>query len=160
MESINLDRFDVRILNELQQDGSLSNQQLAERVGLTAAPCSRRVKHLTESGIIRDRVVRLNDRRLNLNLTAIVHIRMDEHTPERFDTFEKAISDCNEILECYLITGHEADYQIKVAVPDMDHYHDFLLGKITRIPGVSGVTSAFIMRKVIDSTSLPLNYIS
>ena len=160
MESINLDRFDVRILNELQQDGSLSNQQLAERVGLTAAPCSRRVKHLTESGIIRDRVVRLNDRRLNLNLTAIVHIRMDEHTPERFDTFEEAISDCNEILECYLITGHEADYQIKVAVPDMDHYHDFLLGKITRIPGVSGVTSAFIMRKVIDSTSLPLNYIS
>ena len=158
MSDINLDRFDLNILRELQRDGSISNQLLAERVGLTAAPCSRRVKQLTDMGVIRDTVVRLNDRALNLKLIAIVHIRMDEHTPERFEAFENTITACPEVLECYLITGHEADYQLKVAVPDMDRYHDFLIGKITRIQGVSGVTSAFVMRKILDSTRLPLSY--
>lgn len=157
--SISLDRFDLKILRELQRDGDLSNQDLAEKVGLTAAPCSRRVKQLQESGVIRDRVVRLNERAIDLNLFAILHISMDKHIPERFETFEKTIQSLPEVMECYLITGHDADYQLKVAVPDMDRYHDILLGKITRITGVTGVKSAFIMRKVVDSTAMPLEYI-
>ncbi|GGK75328.1 Lrp/AsnC family transcriptional regulator [Amphritea balenae] len=154
-----LDRFDLKILRELQLDGGLSNQDLAEKVGLTAAPCSRRVKQLEESGVIRDRVVRLDERAVDLNLIALLHISMDKHIPERFEEFERTISSYPEVLECYLITGHDADYQLKVAVPDMDRYHDILLGKITRIRGVSGVKSAFIMRKIVDSTAVPLNYI-
>ena len=154
-----LDRYDLNILRHLQADGSLSNQQLAERVGLTAAPCSRRVKQLEESGVIRERVVRINDRAVNLNLIALLHIIMDKHIPERFEEFEKAVALLPEVMECYLITGHEADYQLKVAVPDMDRYHDILLGKITKIKGVSGVKSAFVMRKVLDSTALPLSYV-
>ncbi|MGB0732600.1 MAG: Lrp/AsnC family transcriptional regulator [Pontibacterium sp.] len=157
--NLSLDRFDVKILRELQTDGSLSNQDLAERVGLTAAPCSRRVKHLQETGVIRDQVIRLNERALNLNLSAILLISMDKHIPERFETFEKAIKEIPEVMECYIITGQDADYQLKVAVPDMDRYQDILLGKITRIPGVTGVKSSFIMRKVIDSTAMPLGYI-
>ena len=159
MKTLTLDRLDIRILDELQKDGGLSNQVLAERVGLTAAPCLRRVRALHQMGVIRDTTVRLNRRKLNLNLMAIVHVRMDQHTSERFQEFEQAIANCGEILECYLITGHEADYQLKVAIPDMDHYHDFLLGKITRISGVSGVTSAFVMRRVVETTRLPLNYL-
>lgn len=159
MASVLLDRLDIKILRELQNDGSLSNQELAERVGLTAAPCSRRVKQLVENGVIDEWVVRLNDRAVKLALLVILHIRMDQHTQERFETFEKTVSQFEEVMECYLITGHDADYQLKVAVPDMDHYHDFLLGKITRIAGVSGVTSAFVMRKVLDSTRLPLKYV-
>ncbi|PIE23627.1 MAG: AsnC family transcriptional regulator [Neptuniibacter caesariensis] len=158
--SVSLDRFDLKILRELQGNDDLSNQELAERVGLTAAPCSRRVKQLEESGVIRDRVVRLNERAINLNLFAILHISMDKHIPERFDEFEKTIKELPEVMECYLITGHDADYQLKVAVPDMDSYHDFLLGRITRIKGVTGVKSAFIMRKVVDSTAMPLGYVS
>ena len=154
-----LDRFDLAILRNLQDNGSLSNQELAERVGLTAAPCSRRVKQLEDTGVIRDRVVRINDRAVNLNLTAILHIIMDKHIPERFDEFEFAVSQLPEVMECYLITGHEADYQLKVVVPDMDRYHDILLGKITKIKGVSGVKSAFVMRKVLDSTALPLGFV-
>lgn len=156
---IELDRLDLRILREIQDNGDLSNQELAERVGLTAAPCSRRVKNLEESGVIRDRVVRLNERAVNLNLFAILHISMDKHIPERFEEFESTIRTLPEVMECYLITGHDADYQLKVAVPDMDSYHDILLGKITRIKGVTGVKSSFIMRKIVDSTSVPLNYI-
>lgn len=154
----NLDRYDLAILRQLQDNGSLSNQQLAERVGLTAAPCSRRVKQLEDSKVIRDTVVRINDRAVNLNLTAILHIIMDKHIPERFEEFEQTVGQLPEVMECYLITGHEADYQLKVVVPDMDRYHDILLGKITKIRGVSGVKSAFVMRKVLDSTALPLGY--
>lgn len=157
--TVSLDRFDLKILRELQRNGDLSNQDLAEKVGLTAAPCSRRVKQLEESGIIRDRVVRLNEKAIDLNLFAILHISMDKHIPERFEEFERTIQTLPEVMECYLITGHDADYQLKVAVPDMDRYHDILLGKITRITGVTGVKSAFIMRKVVDSTSMPLDYI-
>ncbi|MFY0676137.1 MAG: Lrp/AsnC family transcriptional regulator [Neptuniibacter sp.] len=157
--TVSLDRFDLKILRELQRNGDLSNQDLAEKVGLTAAPCSRRVKQLEESGVIRDRVVRLNEKAIDLNLFAILHISMDKHIPERFEEFERTIQTLPEVMECYLITGHDADYQLKVAVPDMDRYHDILLGKITRITGVTGVKSAFIMRKVVDSTSMPLDYI-
>jgi Lrp/AsnC family leucine-responsive transcriptional regulator len=154
-----LDSFDIKILRELQRDASQSNQELAERVGLTAAPCSRRVKQLEDSGIIRQRVIRIDERKVNLDLIAILHISMDKHVPERFAEFESSISGFPEVLECYLITGHDADYQLKVAVPDMDRYHDILLGKITRIKGVTGVKSAFIMRKIVDTSALPLDYI-
>ncbi|OUU35413.1 MAG: AsnC family transcriptional regulator [Cellvibrionales bacterium TMED49] len=157
MSDFQLDRYDLRILRELQNDGSQSNQDLADIVGLTPAPCSRRVKILRENGVIRDWVVRLNERTINLDLTAILHIRMDQHTQERFDNFERIVSKYDEVLECYLITGHDADYQLKVVVPNMDCYHDFLLGKITRIAGVSGVTSSFIMRKALDRTAFPLD---
>jgi Lrp/AsnC family leucine-responsive transcriptional regulator len=155
-----MDSFDLKILRELQNDGGLSNQELAERVGLTAAPCSRRVKQLEQSGVISARVVRVNERAVDLNLIAILHICMDKHIPERFEAFEQTIRTFPEVLECYLITGHDADYQLKVAVPDMDRYHDFLLGKITRISGVTGVKSSFIMRKIVDTTALPLKYVT
>ncbi|MCD8512469.1 MAG: Lrp/AsnC family transcriptional regulator [Nitrincola sp.] len=155
---VELDRFDVKILQELQQDASISNQELADRIGLTAAPCSRRVKHLIDTGVIEKLVVRVNERKVGLNLIAMLHIIMDKHIPERFEAFEKAIAEIPEVMECYLITGHDADYQLKVAVSDMDSYHDILLGKITRITGVSGVKSSFIMRKVVDTTAVPLHY--
>lgn len=156
---VELDRFDIRILHALQADGSLSNQELAEQVGLTAAPCSRRVKQLEESGVIARRVVRINERAVNVSLIAMLHISMDKHIPERFEAFEQAISELPEVMECYLITGHDADYQLKVAVSDMDAYHDILLGKITRISGVTGVKSAFVMRKIVETTAVPLSYI-
>lgn len=156
---IELDRFDIKILQQLQQDASISNQELADRIGLTAAPCSRRVKQLIDSGVIERQVVRVNERKVGLNLIAMLHIIMDKHIPERFEAFEAAIAEIPEVMECYLITGHDADYQLKVAVADMDSYHDILLGKITRITGVTGVKSSFIMRKVVDTTAVPLRYV-
>lgn len=159
-KTVALDRFDIRILQALQEEGGLSNQDLAERVGLTAAPCSRRVKSLEESGVIERRKVCLNERLLNLKLVVILHISMDQHIPERFAAFEEAISQIPEVQECYLITGNDADYQLKIVVPDMDSYHDILLGQITRIKGVSGVNSSFVMRKVTERQVLPLGYIA
>lgn len=154
-----LDRLDRRILGELQKDGGLSNLELAQRVGLSPSPCSRRVRALEEAGVIEQRVTLLDRRKLGLTLTVIIQIGMDRHTPERFQKFEEKVSSFPEVQECYLITGLEADYQLKVVVPDMDHYQEFLLNKVTRIPGVSGVHSSFVMRRVVDTTELPLKYL-
>ncbi|MET4024563.1 Lrp/AsnC family leucine-responsive transcriptional regulator [Marinobacter sp. MBR-99] len=157
---VRIDKTDRKILEHLQKDGSLTNQQLAEKVGLSPSPCLRRVRALEEAGIIVRTVTILDHKRLGLSLTAIILIGMDRHTPERFATFEEQVAAFPEVQECYLITGQSADYMLKVVVPDMDHYHQFLLNRITRIQGVSGVHSSFVLRRVIDSTALPLGYLS
>jgi Lrp/AsnC family leucine-responsive transcriptional regulator len=153
---MNLDNYDRRILEELQQDGRITNQELADRIGLSPSPCLRRVRALEEAGIIAGYRALLDAKRLGLNLMALLSISMDRHTPERFEHFEAAIKEMPEVLECLLITGREADYQLKVIVRDMDHYQDLLLRRITRIEGVSGVHSSFVLRRVMERTSLLL----
>jgi Lrp/AsnC family leucine-responsive transcriptional regulator len=87
---------------------------------------------------------------------ALIHISMDKHTPERFSNFETQVALIPEVLECLLITGQDADYQLKVVVRDMDGYQDLLLNRLTRIEGVTGVHSSFVLRRVIDKTALPV----
>ena len=157
--STKFDRHDLLILAALQQDGGLSNLELAERVGLPASPCSRRVQKLEEAGVIRGRAALLDSKALGLGLTVLIQISMDRHTPERFANFEATVRGYEEVQQCYLITGQSADYLLNVVVPDMDAYQAFLLDKITRIEGVSGVHSSFVMRKVVDTTALPLSYL-
>lgn len=157
---IQIDATDRRILAQIQKDASLTNQQLAEKVGLSPSPCLRRMRALEDAGIILRTATVLDHKKLGLSLTAIILIGMDRHTPERFAAFEEQVAEYPEVVECYLVTGHDADYMLKVVVPDMDHYHHFLLNRITRIPGVSGVHSSFVLRRVIDSTALPLGYLS
>lgn len=151
-----LDRTDRKILACLQQDGSLTNLELADKVGLSPSPCSRRVKALMDAGIILGRATLLDRKSLGLNLAAIIHISMDKHTPERFENFESHIRSYPEVQQCLLVTGQEADYVIQVSVPDIDYYQHFLLDKVTRIDGVTGVHSSFVMRRVVDTTALPL----
>ena len=156
---MDLDRQDKRILATLQQDGSVTNLELAEKIGLSPSPCARRVKQLEEAGFINRTVTLLNANKLNLKLTALIQISMDKHTPDRFELFEKEVSQYPEVMECLLITGQSADYQLKVVVADMETYQEFLLNKITRIQGVSDVHSSFILREVINSTELPLEHL-
>lgn len=151
-----MDRYDKQILQELQAEGRLSNQDLADRIGLSPSPCLRRVRQLEEDGIIDGYVALLDADKLGLKMTALIHISMDKHTPERFANFEEKVKACPEVQSCYLITGQSADYILKVVVEDMDNFQAFLLGKLTRIEGVSGVHSSFIMRKVVDNTSVPI----
>ncbi len=156
---MDLDGQDKRILAKLQQDGSVTNLELAEKIGLSPSPCARRVKQLEEAGFINKKVTLLNANKLNLKLTALIQISMDKHTPDRFELFEKEVSQYPEVMECLLITGQSADYQLKVVVADMETYQEFLLNKITRIQGVSDVHSSFILREVINSTELPLEHL-
>ena len=159
VNSMSLDRQDKRILATLQHDGSVTNLELAEKIGLSPSPCARRVKQLEEAGFINRKVTLLNANKLNLKLTALIQISMDKHTPDRFEVFEKKVSQYPEVMECLLITGQSADYQLKVVVTDMETYQEFLLNKITRIQGVRDVHSSFILREVINSTELPLEHL-
>ncbi len=151
---MNLDKFDRHILEVLQLDGRINNQDLAERIGLSPSPCLRRVRALEDSGLIVGYRALLDAKKLGLTLIALIHISMDKHTPERFSNFESAVTVLPEVLECLLITGQDADYQVKVAVRDMDHYQSLLLNQLTRIEGVTGVHSSFVLRRVVDRTNL------
>ena len=155
-----LDRIDRRILQAMQANARISNLELAEAVGLSPTPCSRRVKRLEESGIIRGHVTLLDQERLGLKLTAYIGISMDRHTPDRFEAFEREVRQYPEVLDCSVVTGQASDYLLRAVVPDMAYYEKFLLGRLTRIPGVTGVHSSFELRRVVQRTALPLDHIA
>jgi Lrp/AsnC family leucine-responsive transcriptional regulator len=154
---IALDRIDKHILKLMQDNGRISNLELADQVGLSPTPCSRRVKRLENSGLIAGHVTLLDPQALGLNLTAIIGISMDRHTPDRFESFEKAISTIPEVIECSIVTGQTADFLLKVVVKDMQHYEKLLLGNLTRLDGVTGVHSSFFLRHLDKKTALPID---
>ncbi|MSQ67465.1 MAG: Lrp/AsnC family transcriptional regulator [Gammaproteobacteria bacterium] len=154
-----LDRIDQRILTVMQANGRITNLELAEQVGLSPTPCARRVRALEESGVIERHVTLLNQQRLGLNITAMIGITMDRHTPDRFEGFEREVRRFPEVVECSIVTGQTADYLLRAVLPDMTYYEEFLLGRLTRIEGVTGVHSSFVLRKIIAKTALPLDHI-
>mgnify|MGYP001458909902 CR=1 FL=1 len=151
-----IDKYDRAILNEIQRNGRITNAELAEKVGLSPSPCLRRTKQLEDSGLILRHVTLLDRKKLGLDLMVYVQISMDRHTPERFERFENTVATFSEVLECHLITGQDADYLLKVVVKDMDDYQRFLLGYLTRIEGVSGVHSSFVLKQPVMRTELPV----
>ncbi len=159
-KQLQLDRTDRRILELMQRNGRISNLELADAVGLSPTPCSRRVKRLQDSGLIRAHVTLLDQSMLGLKLTAYIGISMDRHTPDRFEAFEQEVGSYPEVMECSVVTGQSSDYLLKAVVPDMEYYERFLLGRLTRIPGVTGVHSSFELRRVVQNTALPLDHIA
>ncbi len=151
-----LNSYDRQILQQLQRDGRMSNQQLADAIHLSPSPCLRRLRQLEADGYIEGYSAQLNARKLGLTLLAFVQISLDRHTPERFAAFEAALADYPEVLECHLITGQQADYLLKVIVADMDAYQQFLLEKLTRLEGVSGVHSSFVLKSPKRTQALPI----
>ncbi|MDV6317477.1 Lrp/AsnC family transcriptional regulator [Chromohalobacter sp. HP20-39] len=150
-----LDRYDRQILDILQRHGRINNQELAERIGLSPSPCLRRVRALEDNGLITGYRALVDAKRLGHSLTALLHISMDRHTPERFANFEAKVAALPQVQECLLITGQEADYQLKVVVHDMDDYQNLLLNQITRIEGVTGAHSSFVLRRVLEHRPVP-----
>ncbi|MEC8011892.1 MAG: Lrp/AsnC family transcriptional regulator [Pseudomonadota bacterium] len=157
-ESHEIDQLDRKIMDLLQRDATLTNQEIADRIGLSPAPCSRRIKQLVEHGFIKRQIAILDRRKLNLNLVAIVGLGLEYHTAEQFAEFEKLIAEIPEVVECYVVTGQKADYILKVVVPDMDRYEQVLLKQITTIKGVSSVHTSFQLRDVFENRPLPLEY--
>jgi Lrp/AsnC family leucine-responsive transcriptional regulator len=152
-----LDRYDQQILEILQLDGRINNQDLADRIRLSPSPCLRRVRALEESGLIAGYRAVLDAKKLGLTLMALIHVSMDVHTPARFANFEAVVKLLPEVLECLLITGQDADYQLKVVVRDMDHYQSLLLTQLSGIEGVTGVHSSFVLRQVLVKTALDVS---
>jgi len=117
------------------------------------------VKRLEQSGLINAHVTLRNQSRPGLKLTAYIGISMDRHTPDRFEAFETEEISYPEVMECSVVTGQSSDYLLKAVVADMEYYEKFLLGRLTRIPGVAGVHSSFELRRVVQRTELPLEHI-
>lgn len=158
MPRVELDAIDIKILNALQEDASISNVELANRVGLSQSPCLRRVKALEDAKIIRKRVTLLDPRAIDLSVNVFVSVTLEKQVRERLQDFEKQVLRRPEVLECYLMTG-EADYLLRVVVQDLDAYERFLKNHLTRIPGVASIKSSFALNQVQYRTALPLNHI-
>ena len=151
--------MDRRILEQIQADGSISNLELAERVGLSPSPCARRVKLLQESGIISRQITLLDQNKLGLPISIYISVSLDHQSPDRLNNFDNKISGWPEVIECSLITGSDTDYLLKVVMPDMDYYQRFLLDKLNQIEGVSSIRTSFVLRRVLQRTEMPLHHI-
>ena len=150
-----LDPLDIRILNELQNDSSHSNVELAKRVHLSPSPCLMRVKALKDKGVIRNYVALADPKILGLGLNVFISISLKEQSKEALAQFEQRISEHDEVMECYLMTG-DSDYLIRVAVADMGALEKFILEQLTPIPGIEKIRSSFALKQVRYKTALPL----
>jgi Lrp/AsnC family leucine-responsive transcriptional regulator len=155
MPNEQFDRIERRILEELQADGRITNQELAERVGLSPSPCLRRVKQLESDGVIKRYVALVDPERVGLSVRACVRVRLHRQGDRNLVIFENAVAGFPEVLECYLMSG-EADYQLQIVVPSLAEFENFLRFKLTKIEGVAQVTTSFALRPVIYRTALPL----
>jgi len=150
-----LDAIDRKILVALQRDGRLTNQELAERVGLSPSPCLRRVKLLEARGILSGYVALVDPTALGLDIMAFVRVALERQDASGLDEFERQVGRWPEVLECYLMTG-DADYQLRVVAASLAEYEAFLRDKLTKIPGVSKIQSSFAFRPVVYRTAVPI----
>ncbi|MDH3643728.1 MAG: Lrp/AsnC family transcriptional regulator [Gammaproteobacteria bacterium] len=153
----NFDRIDLRILDALQHDASLSNADLAERVGLSANACWRRTRRLEEQGVIRKRVALLSEDALNLKVTVFVGIKTNEHNDEWLERFANGVRAIPEVVEFYRMSG-DTDYMLKIVAQDIDDY-DRVYKKLISVVHLHDVSSSFAMERIKSSTALPLSHL-
>ena len=155
LESKSIDRIDGRILSELQNDGRLSNVELARRVGLSPTPCLERVKRLEKTGYIKGYTAVLNPNLLAAELLVYVEIRLDRTSPDVFEQFKQAVLELPQVMECHLVTG-SFDYLVKARVQNISAYRDLLSDTLLSLPSVSGSQTFVVMEPVKESTQIPL----
>ncbi len=151
-----LDSIDLKILTELQADGSLSNIELARRVHLSPSPCLARVRALEAGGVIDRYVALANAAMLGLGLNVFISISLKSQGKEALGDFERRICEHDEVMECYLMTG-DSDYLIRVAVADIGALEKFILEQLTPIPGIEKIRSSFALKQVRYKTALPMS---
>lgn len=159
MDRHDLDQTDRKILDLLQRNGGLSNAELADAISLSPSPCSRRVRLLEEAGFFRGKVALIDPVKVGLPVSVFVHVSLDEPIKKTLNHFEAEIEKCDEVMECYLMTG-DFDYLLRVAVTDLFAYQRFLEEKLTVIKGVSSIRSSFSLKQVRYQTALPLSHLS
>lgn len=155
MRKQRLDEIDVRILDVLQREGRIPNMALAERVGLSSAPCFRRVKALERSRIIRRYAALVDPAALGLNVTVLVSVSLDRHVPDRVQAFEHAIRERPEVMDCWVISG-SSDFLMRVVVEDVEGYEAFQRNVLSAIPGVVSINSSFALKQVKGQTEFPI----
>ncbi len=155
MPPLSLDSTDWKILAALQEDARISNLELAKQVHLSPSPCLTRVRRLEAGGLISRYVTLLDAGALGLNVSVFIQVRLEKQVEAALETFEKAIAERPEVMECYLMTG-DADYLIRVVVPDVRALERFIVDFLSRVPGVGNIKSSFSLKQVKYKTALPL----
>tara|TARA_R110002096_G_scaffold296811_12_gene491308 strand:- start:661 stop:1314 length:654 start_codon:yes stop_codon:yes gene_type:complete len=150
-----LSEVDKKILAALQEDCSLTNTELAQKVGLSTAPCWRRIKRLEDKGILTQRVALVNPKKLDLDILVYASVKLSSHTEESLEIFERTIGLYPEVTECYTISG-SMDYMIRVITRDMQTYETFLRQKLLKMDMVNEIHSRFAVTKVKQTTAIPL----
>jgi DNA-binding Lrp family transcriptional regulator len=146
---------DLAILRYLQEDGRISNRDLATRVSLSPSPCWRRVRALESQQVIRGYTALLDPEKLGLSILAFAHVSLVDHHPATVQHFDQSISEAPEVLECFMTSG-DHDYMLKVVTRDMSSYQDFLSRKLLRLDCVRTVNTSFALKQKKISTRLPL----
>ena len=155
MPKIELDAIDRKIVACLQQNARISNIDLAKAAGLSPSPCLRRVRALEESGVIKGYVALIDPAIVGMQMNIFVRVSLERQTEEAIDSFENVMHDRPEVMECYLMSG-DSDYHLRVVVPDLEAYEQFLKYHLTRIPGIANIKSSFALRQVNYRTALPI----
>ena len=150
-----LDKQDVVLLTELQRDSHQTVQQLADRVGLSSTPCWKRIKEMEGNGIIRGYTALIDREKVGLALCVIAEVNLTRHNEDVVQQFEKEVADCPQIVSCYSTTG-QADYVLKVLMPDIKAYERFLHETAFKLPGVTHVRSSVVLKEVKAETRLPI----
>jgi len=150
-----LDRGDARILDLIQEHGDLSAAEIAERLGMTASTCWRRVSRLEELGVIRKRVALLEREKVGLNVLVFSHVKLSGHGRDALLKFEQAVRQHPEILECYTLMG-ETDFLLRIVCRDIKAYEAFFLDHLSRFPGVQSVHSSIALSVIKETTALPV----
>lgn len=158
MPKCELDVIDCRIITALQADGRLSNIELAEKVGLSPSPCLRRVRRLEENGYIEGYRAALQRNRVGLGFSVFVGVKIDGHANDRAMAFEKSVVAMPEVVSCHLVSG-EADYFLEVVVPDLEHYQQFLVGRLLNLPIVREIRSNIAIQTLKVGAPLPLHHL-
>lgn len=149
------DRLDLSILRELQQDGRLTNVELAQRVNLSPSPCLVRVRELERSGVIGRYVALLEPNMLGLTLSVFIEIRLERQVEKALEHFEAAMASYPQVMECYLMTG-DSDYLIRVVVEDVRALERFIVDELSKIAGIANIRSSVAIKQVKYKTALPL----
>ncbi|PDT15944.1 AsnC family transcriptional regulator [Rhizobium sp. J15] len=146
---------DIRILKALQSEGRLTNQELAERVGMSTSPCWRRVKRLEEAGVIRGYQAVIDRRAVGLGVLAFVRVQIDTHSHDEAERFEREVGELEAVIACYSVAG-EADFLLQVVAADLDSYAKFAMTVIRRLPGIKEMHTMFVLKDIKASTILPV----
>ena len=150
-----LDRTDYRILRHIQNNARMSNVDLADAIGLSPAPCLRRVKALEQAGVIKRYAGIVDAGAVGLPISIFINISLERQERSHLEDFEASIRSNPEVMECYLMSG-SSDYLVRIVVPDLQSFERFLADKLTRIPGVANIQSSFAVKQVVYNTELPL----
>jgi Lrp/AsnC family leucine-responsive transcriptional regulator len=158
MPYINLDAFDLKILRALQGDGRLTNNELAERIGLSPSPCLRRVRRLERDGFIRTYRAVLDRESVGLGLTVFLEIKVEKHSRENAQALQEALSSMPEVVACHMVSG-TADFMAEIVVPNLKAYERLLTEKLLTLPMIGDIRSNFSLSRVKSDGALPLGHL-